>query len=334
MRDDYRYVVTLSRPDGPPLGDAAIQPDWAPAIEWTRLVGLRTHGRWVDSANGERAVEPIWHEALGEPHLAGVRIWLGESDDDRWSADFPIAYFADQARTASEPLVASGVLKKGDRFHFRVAAFPHDSLAAHRPLSLVTTDAVAEFPVCETPVAPWLERSGARGACDSDDLEVFVARQVVDEAAAWTREAGDRETGGVLIGRLHRDPDSRCCFIDVAAQLPARHTRTSSVTLTFTSDTWTDVRAALSLRGRQELMLGWWHSHPAFAWCAKCPPEHQRTCRLSQGFLSPEDLALHRTMFPRAFTLALVMTHTAAGVEPALFGWRSGVMAPRGFHVI
>jgi len=106
------------------------------------------------------------------------------------------------------------------------------------------------------------------------------------------------------------------------------------VKLTFTSDTWTDVRAAVALRNAGELLVGWWHSHPAHAWCKACPLERQRVCQLSTGFLSTEDRALHRAMFVAAFTQALVVTQSAAGLETKLFGWRRGALQPRGFRLL
>jgi len=39
-------------------------------------------------------------------------------------------------------------------------------------------------------------------------------------------------------------------------------------------------------------------------------------------------------MFPRAFTVALVMTHSIKGILPRLFGWRAGLLEPRGFRVL
>jgi hypothetical protein len=37
-------------------------------------------------------------------------------------------------------------------------------------------------------------------------------------------------------------------------------------------------------------------------------------------------------MFPWAYTQALVVTHSAAGLETKLFGWRHGALHERGFR--
>ena len=44
MRDDHLYMLDLMRVTGESLGRVGFVPDWDPAIEWTRWVGLRTRG--------------------------------------------------------------------------------------------------------------------------------------------------------------------------------------------------------------------------------------------------------------------------------------------------
>ena len=82
-------------------------------------------------------------------------------------------------------------------------------------------------------------------------------------------------------------------------------------------------------------MLGWWHSHPVKAWCKSCPVERQQVCTFRDGFLSAEDRLLHRTVFPRAYSFALVLSDVAdLGVTYRAFGWRAGILQPRGFHLL
>ena len=82
-------------------------------------------------------------------------------------------------------------------------------------------------------------------------------------------------------------------------------------------------------------MLGWFHSHPVREWCKKCPLEDQRRCRMAHDFFSPQDVLLHRTMFSPAFNVALVVNDVAFS-DPtfSLFGWRHGLVQPRGFALI
>lgn len=336
MTNDYQFVLELLRPDGEPLERVPLTPDWEPAIECARLGRLRALGDWVAAPEAVREVEPLWHADSGEPHVSGFRVRIAPPGGRDWCADFPAqAYFAETARDAGARLVKAGTMAAGDRLLYRAAAFARSVNGIDAPaLRFDATDRPPPLTLREAELDSLLASATTHGKHHADDIEVLMPRRTLDEAVDQTKAAGDRETGGILIGHLHRDPGTFEIFAQVTAQIPARHTAGDALKLTFTSDTWTDVRGALALRRRDEIMLGWWHSHPAVAWCRACPPERQRECHMATGFLSSDDTALHRAMFPRAFTLALVMTHTLDGVAPALFGWRSGVLQPRAFRVL
>jgi hypothetical protein len=56
---------------------------------------------------------------------------------------------------------------------------------------------------------------------------------------------------------------------------------------------------------------------------------------MSGDFFSAHDHALHRTVFPSAYSIALVANDVATGdVTFSAFGWRDGLLEPRGFHVV
>jgi hypothetical protein len=94
------------------------------------------------------------------------------------------------------------------------------------------------------------------------------------------------------------------------------------------------VQAALELRTLGESMLGWWHSHPVREWCKNCPEEKRKQCSLARGFLSEDDRLLHRTVFPRAYSLALLVNDIDGGPTFSLFGWSGGAIEARDFHRI
>jgi proteasome lid subunit RPN8/RPN11 len=167
----------------------------------------------------------------------------------------------------------------------------------------------------------------------ADDVHVFIPRQVVEEAVAIANRARTVETGGVLVGSLHRAASTGDIFVEVTAQVPALHTESSAATLTFTPETWSAVRAAIDLRGQDELLLGWLHSHPNF--CQDCPPERKNRCLMSRSFFSATDCHLHRTVFSRAYQIGLLLSdHGEPELELNLFGWRHGSIESRGFHVL
>jgi proteasome lid subunit RPN8/RPN11 len=169
------------------------------------------------------------------------------------------------------------------------------------------------------------------GEPDSLDAPVFVAEAVLREVGSLAEQAGDVETGGVLIGHLHRDAGGSEVFAEVVAQIPARHAEADSTSFAFTPETWAAADAALALRGARERILGWWHSHPNF--CRACPDERRRSCTFARPFFSREDEHLHRTCFPQAWQLALLVSDLPdVGWTPALFGWRAGRIVERGFR--
>lgn len=337
MRDNYRYVIELFRATGEALGQVALTPDWEPAVECARFAGLRALGRWATQSGAALGVVPLWHRELGEPYVDGFRVHLAVPDEREWCEDFPATpYFGDEARAAVAKLVEEGTLGKGDRAVYRLTAFarPGGGQTETGPLTFDAAETTPPLALRQTALSSLLASSTLCGEHDYRDAHVFLPHELVEETEALTQRAGAQETGGILIGLLHRDPVTNDVFIEATAQIPARHTQSDAVQLTFTSDTWTDVRNTMSLRDRGETMLGWWHSHPAIEWCKRCSPDSQRGCRLARGFLSAEDRALHRAMFPRAFGVALVITHAATGVGATLFGWRSGLLEPRGFRLL
>ena len=336
MTSAYQFVLELFRDDGAALEQVPLAPDWEPAVESTRLGRLRALGDWIATSDAGQHVEPLWHTDTGEPYVRGFRVHLADPQGRDWAQDFDApAYFSDAVRMASARLVQSGALAAGALVRFRTAAFAHDDNGAStHALRFDTTEQPTPLGLRETPIGDLLAQSTQCGEPCVDDVAVLIPQRVVDEATTQTLSDPQRETGGILIGHLHRDPVTAEVFVGVTAQIPARHTAGEATKLTFTSETWTDVRHTIALRRSDEQILGWWHSHPAGEWCKTCPPERQRVCQLQAGFFSDDDKALHRTVFSRGYTVALVMTNALAGVTPAMFGWRSGLIQPRAFRLL
>jgi hypothetical protein len=239
----------------------------------------------------------------------------------------------------------------GDSYLYRALAYePDASEPFPEPALFSAVDLPPPLLLHDLPRAALADAALRHEDAKPQDFEVYIPGAVLDEASALTAGAGDVETGGILIGHIcpeqhaapSRDPaapstrpSAEIC-VAITALIPARHTVGHATKLTFTSDTWTDVRRAVELRGSGEIVLGWFHSHPQHAWCREraCPLEQQRQCPSAMGFFSTDDAALHRTMFPRAFTVALVMTHSVRGILPRLFGWRAGLLEARGYRVL
>ena len=330
----YRFMLEVQTKSGSVLFSRTLEPDWEPALQAARLAGLRTFGVWYHDGDVEPSVVPLWHTATG-PDVHEFRVRLS-AEGREWSSDFKTTdYFADTARAIVAAQLAAGQLAPSDRVRYSVSAYPADRHEhdGHR-LRLMAVDQPQPLVLQDRAFSALAARSLACGDSDAVDLDVVLPEAVLEEVCQLTQQAGDHETGGILIGHLCRDEARGDVGLEVTAQIPARHTVSQPEKLTFTSETWTDVRNAVALRRAEERLIGWWHSHPAFRWCAECPIERQRVCQYATGFLSPDDKALHRSVFPSAFTQALVITRSISGLGARMFGWRNGVLRPRGFRLI
>jgi proteasome lid subunit RPN8/RPN11 len=273
---------------------------------------------------------------MGEPYLGGFRVILsspsgGVPSSYLFSSDF----FKTVAQAAAARLVQEGELEEGARFLFRPTAFLRDPQPVDpRASSFRTEPRAPQLSLEERCLSDFQERSEARNATREGRVPVFVPGRVLEGATALAVSAGEKETGGILIGYLRRDPAVGELFVEITEQLPAEYAEGSSTRLSFTPDAWTAVRAALDLRRQGEIMLGWWHSHVQSALCPDCSEEDRAACRFREDFFSSHDHALHRTVFPRAYSVALVVNVVTAGPPThSLFGWSDGLIRPRSFSV-
>ena len=332
MNDGYHYALAFRRADGSSAGQVPITVDWEPACESTRFEAFRRRGLEPQSS-AEPRVDPIWHETMGEPYVGGVRMSVDVSGEEAAASEFTLAYFGDLVHPAVQQLVDQKRAQSGETLTYHVVAFPRPRQAEVFPV-FASEEVVSPPPCRRTALEMYVRAAVTMGEAAQDDFFVFLHPTVIRDTTSLAGLAGPIETGGILVGHLHRDIGHGGLFVEVIAQIPARG-KGSSTKLTFTAQTWTEVRAALDLRRQDELMLGWWHSHPVKEWCKSCPVERQEVCTLRRGFLSAEDRLLHRTVFPRAYSVALVLSDVVdLGITYRAFGWRQGILQPRGFHLL
>ena len=334
----YRFVMELRKRDGTPLGQVPVAADWEPAWEAARFLALRRFPRAAIGADAVAELRPAWHEKLGQPYICAVEVALQVPAAGDLSCRVPNSYFKSLAVNASAPLVQKGTLEAGEHFDYLVTAFPSPPAArgGAQPRARFEIEEVpTPLPLKSSLLEDFNARSIAAGERHEEDIPVFFPQLVLAEADQLTRDAAGVETASVLIGHMHRDRTGGELFLEVTAQIPARNSQGTATKVTFGPETWNAVQAAVALRGENEQWMGWFHSHPASAWCsAKCPPEERARCPLQRSFFSADDCDVHRTVFSKAFHIALLVTNTDAGLQRALFSWRNGVIVQRGFHII
>jgi len=103
------------------------------------------------------------------------------------------------------------------------------------------------------------------------------------------------EVGGLLVGRECEDEAG--AYLLIAGAIRARQTRGTSVSLTFTHETWNQLSAEKASCYPDQAIVGWYHTHPGLG-----------------VFLSERDLFIHRNCFADS-------THIAMVIDPSKFAW-------------
>jgi len=337
LRIDHRYALVLFDKDGAPLGSAAVEVDWEPAVQWSSFFFLR-RAELSLCGSGTVSIVPLWDREVGEPYCRGFRVSIARNGQSACTSDFPSSYFRRRAAKAAAGFVRQGKLEKDAVFRYVVVALQGKEPAGVSPAQgLYVEEQVQPLRLRDSSLADWQKRATPVGPVDPDDMPVFVPQHLFDQVAEQTLAERGRETGGILIGNLHRDAALPEIFAEVTAQIPAEHTRGDAVKLTFTPDTWVAVDTAIKLRSRGEIYLGYWHSHPVFEWCKsrECTLEKQANCAMSKNFFSSDDEGVMRAVFPRGHSLALVANDTAfTSLTYSCFGWREGSIQPRGYYMM
>jgi hypothetical protein len=331
----FRFAVALFREDGASLGTVPVNRDWEPVHEWTRFYFQRK-GELALDGNGSASVLPLWECTLGEPYCRGFRVQIAQPGRRPVASDFPKKHFRNVASLAASQLVAQNELREGEMYSYMVVAHPAPPEAPQSG-GLTVANTSPGVPAQDAVLDTFIARATPSGVLQADDMPVFVTRRVLEEAAERTRVEQGTETGGILIGRLWRDSSAAEIFAEVTAQIPAVHASGTNVKLTFTPQVWTAADAALRLRRKGEIYLGYWHSHPVREWCKDkaCTPQAQKTCSLGKDFFSADDEAVMRAAFPRAYSIAIVANDTAfTDLTFSMFGNRKGITQPRGFYVL
>jgi hypothetical protein len=336
----YRYALNLFKEDATHLGHVAVEADLEPALEWSNFWGIRQGRLPPVMSSTLNSVEPVWNSKFGQPYVEGLRcVFKGEQGTETLSIEIPLTYFAELAQQASTHFLKNGLLKTGERYYYSVSAFPSKPRSPAEPDSpngFSVRELEKPIPLESRSLQKMEERASLVGVAHEADMPVFIPQDVLNEILILADGESANEIGGVFVGKLYRDTDSPEVMAVITAQVSAKHIHSQLHRVTFTAQTWTAVKAAIDLRGNDELMLGWWHSHNFMReTCKDCPiSKDERKCA-SPIFMSADDVLFHRTVFPRAWGSALVIgENPCTGLDYALYGWRYGMVQPRAFYVL
>ena len=341
---EFQYFAALQSLNGERIDDVPLAVDWVPAIrhaEWAEFEERVKSGGTPTVNSAQSMIEPIWSPEGEPPYVGGVKI--RRTDDGAKSIAFPLSYFSSAVVNASSELVASGSLVAGQRFEYKIFALAdaQRQVEVNPGFDVVAVDQpppieIADLATLKTEVGADPENGGIATAASSlaiaETMPIFIPQVVLDEATELAREVGEVETGGILVGKLCRD-SSGTLFSKVTAQIPAEHTVATRQSLRFLPETWVSVDAAIRLRNRDEIPLGWWHAHPFF--CAQCPPENRALCAFSSPAFSLADRDVHREVFQKPWSIALLLSFLGEE-RPSydVFTWNQGQIEAVKFNTL
>jgi proteasome lid subunit RPN8/RPN11 len=314
--------------------------DFTRAIEDTFFDGLRKAVFTdYDPRTSDAVLTPRFARATdGVPGVEGFEVALPAPDGSTHRKAFGRGFFHNLVRRIGTELVTAGKVPTGGMVLFQLAAYRDDAEPAGSGWAMELAAEAPEIPI----VLGSRQDFGAAEAWDvpsPDDFPVLFPRHVLEEAVDEAKGAPEREVGGVLLGRLRRDDQSRELFLEVTCLVPAEQTEATEMSVTFTHATWARAREVIDVRGENEMFVGWMHSHP-FRFCKECPLPVPKECMDKVLFYSSDDEFLMELSFARPFMVGLLAAvepplQTALGHLPVkLFGWKDGRIEARGFEVI
>ena len=141
-------------------------------------------------------------------------------------------------------------------------------------------------------------------------IDIVVTEEVLLATAHHVAQDMVRESGGFLLGNQYVCPNTNRQYIVVDQCMKADYTEGTQVSLTFTTDSWAQLKDRLDGKYRGKTLVGWYHSHP------------------NMGiFLSNYDLDIHKNRFANEWDVALVLDPVKH--EGGFFAWVNGNVNPR-----
>jgi len=333
--------------DGRVLRDQRLkQSDFGRALRHTRFDAFRRNlvTEYQPFADGGR-IEPMFPDGdLASPRAKGFCAATPLPGGREHTCQFDITYFGAFAARLRAELLRTKKMTSEQEVYYRLNAFldeEEEQFPAQptNKLAISLEPATQQFTIgsgCRRDFGPaeaWDEPTYA-------DLPVLVDRGVLEEAVDEAKADPEREIGGFLLGRLMRDEKSNEVFVVVTGLVSAGGTTESSGTsVTFTPASFAQIRNIIKLRGSDEMVIGWYHSHP-FKLCQECPLPTPPECIAKVLFYSADDVHLMETTFEQPFMVGLLAAvepriEAAVGHLPVkLYGWRCGEIKERGFEVV
>jgi proteasome lid subunit RPN8/RPN11 len=150
---------------------------------------------------------------------------------------------------------------------------------------------------------------------ENERFSIFIHHNVIEEIDSFLISDVYNECGGVLLGKIFKT-ESNKLFVIVDNFIIAKSTKSSISRLTFTHDTWNGINNELEVYHKDNIILGWFHSHPGHG-----------------VFLSGYDIFIQENFFNDEFMIAYV--YDPVNNERAFFQWLDGqIVKSNGYNII
>lgn len=178
---------------------------------------------------------------------------------------------------------------------------------------------------------------------ESKQMPLFVPEDVWQEGRELARLGGEDESAAVAVGEVRRDVDSPELFVVIHAFLQAEFATEEKFSVTFSGETWDQVRTRLEQRRRrlnrpQEIIVGSVHGHNFQPEADESGRRTCDACRLlevcsrSTAVASTDDFRWHRSVFagqPWANNLLIWGWNAREEEEWRMYGLEDATLTPR-----
>ena len=113
LKIDHKFALVLFGGEGEPLGSAAVEADWEPAVQWTSFYFVRRGELPLNNGCGTVSILPLWDRELKAPYCRGFRVSIARAGQSPCTSDFPPSYFRRVAAKGGSAL--RGAREDGER---------------------------------------------------------------------------------------------------------------------------------------------------------------------------------------------------------------------------
>jgi proteasome lid subunit RPN8/RPN11 len=287
--------------------------------------------------------EPIWIKEGKSPYCRGFRLNM-KNKRLSYKKSYNRNVFRYNAYRIMGAMVQNQKFEAGTELFYRLIAFSNNK----NTLDTVVDGEEIEVTTIQNSIPirilglEQLEESASVNVTkedETDDFPVWIAEHVVEEMVEYVLQNKEKERAGFLIGHICRDPLTQQIFSMCHAQIAADTEGSfiypdkgnSSIThFQFLPENFFQVQRLIELRKNNEIVLGWYHSHP---WPFAC--EKREKCTCTSIFFSISDFDVMQSAFSAPYQIAIVIGRASLAnlkATPQMYGWKNGVISKRNFY--